>query len=409
MAVYDNLNYTYSPGVAPEVTQYVQRAAQRRILPDLVHMKDAQQQPLPMNNGKEVLFRKFVALSAATTPLSQGVTPAGQTLTQTSFRARVKSYGAHIELTDEMTYYSISNIVRESALLLAEQAQLTIDTLCRNAFNAGLNVQYAGANASRGVLEVTDTLTYAEVKKAVRTLKRQNIKPFSDGYYHAIVHPDAVYDLTSDAMWTDVSKYQARMKVEQYELGNIYGVRFYESTNAKVFEVETYVYGTTAYITASANYDATNNEITYSTTISDDEANQMIGKLVNVQYTKSETNYVTPMCIMSVDITNKKIKFRWQPASAVTDEWTTAQTLKIVPTGAGASDIDVFSTLVYGRDSFGVIRLAGEGAVRTAVYPPGGRDDPEAQRGLASWWLKGFCAVIINDDAVVRIEHGATA
>jgi len=409
MAVFDNLNTTYAAGLKPEITEYYQRVMQERLLPELVHMRDAATLPLPMNNGNVMTFRKLVSLSVDTTPLAQGVTPAGATLTETSFQLRVKSYGKHIELTDELQYYSLSNMTREAATALRENAIKTLDTVARDAFQAGLNVQYAGSNTVRGTIAASDKLTYAEVKEAVRTLKRQDVKPFPDGYYHAIVHPDAVYDLTSDSMWTDVSKYQDRMKVEKYEIGNIYGVRFYESTNAKVFQVETYVYGTTASIVASENYDATNNEITYDTTISYDEAAQMIGKLVNVQYTDG-SDYVTPMCIMSVDTTNKKIKFRWQPAAAVTDNWTTAKTLTIVPTGAGASDVDVYATLVYGRDSIGTPKLAGEGQIRTTIIPPTPtKDDPHGQRALAAWTAKGFGAGILVQDAVVRIEHGATA
>jgi N4-gp56 family major capsid protein len=408
MAVFDNINLTYSPGVAPEVTQYFQRTVEERALPELVHLRDAQMRPMPQGNGKVANFRKLVALAPITTPLAEGVTPDGGTLTEIAFSARLKSYGHYITLSDEMNYFSLSNMTLETAKLLREQALLSLDTTGRDAINAGLNVQYAGANTVRGTIASTDKLTYAEIKEAVRTLKRQNVKPFADGYYHAIVHPDAVYDLTSDAMWTDVSKYQDRMKVEKYEIGNIYGVRFYESTNAKVFDVETYLYGTTTSIVASENYDSTNNEITYSISISDAEANQLTGKLVNVQYTDG-SDYVTPMCVMSVDTTNKKIKFRWQPASSVYTNWTTAKTLTIVPLGGGASDVSVFSTVVYGRDAFGTIRLAGEGRIGTGIYPPGGRDDPLKQRGIAAWFVKGFCAIILNDDAIVRIEHGATA
>ena len=73
----------------------------------------------------------------------------------------------------------------------------------------------------------------------MRTLKRNNCKPFSDGFYHAIVHPDTVYDLQSDTMWVDVAKYQDKQKVEKGELGCIHKVKFYESTSAKTFTAKT--------------------------------------------------------------------------------------------------------------------------------------------------------------------------
>lgn len=412
MAVFDNLNYTYSSGVAPAVVQYYERTLLENMKPEMVHSRDAQKRALPLNNGKRVQFRRFTPFSAITTPLVEGVTPAGQTLEETAFTAMVKPYGGHVELTDEMDFYMLDNMHQETAELLADQAALSLDTISRDALNAGMNVQYTGANTSRGTIAATDKLTYADIKKAVRTLRRNNVRPFPDGYYHAIVHPDTVFDLTSDSMWVDVAKYQDKQPVEKYELGTIYKVKFFESTNAMVFKAQSYIYGSTSAIVASADYDATNRELTTSAAITADDARAMTGLMVNVQYTSSATNYVTPMCIESVDYVNKKIKFRWNPDSTVTANWTTAKSLKIVPYGGGASGAPVYSTLVYGQDAFGTIELGGNGKnVQILIKPVGssGALDPLDQRGTIAWKVKGFCTVILQDDFIVRIESGATA
>lgn len=413
MAVMDNLNYTYSPGVAPAVIQYYERTLLENMKPEMVHARDAQKRALPLNNGKRVQFRRFTPFDAITTPLAEGVTPAGQTLVETAFTAMVKPYGGHVELTDEMDFYMLDNMHQETAKLLADQAALSLDTISRNALNAGMNVQYAGANTARATIAATDKLSYAEIKKAVRALRRKNVRPFADGYYHAIVHPDTVYDLTSDTMWVDVSKYQDKQKVEKYELGTIYKVKFFESTNAMVFKAKSYLWGTTADLTASANFDVTNKCLTYSASgITEDIAREMTGQLVYVQYTASSTNYVTPMCIERWDATNKKVYFRWVPGTTVTDNWTTAKTLKIVPYGGGASGASVYSTLVYGQDAFGTIELGGNGQnVQIIIKPVGssGALDPLDQRGTVAWKVKGFCTVILQDDFIIRIETGATA
>lgn len=410
MAVFDNLNYTYSPGVAPAVVQYYERTLLENMQPEMVHARDAQKRSLPLNNGKRVQFRRFTPFDAITTPLAEGVTPAGQTLVETAFTAMVKPYGGHVELTDEMDFYMLDNMHQETAKLLADQAALSLDTISRNALNAGMNVQYTGSNTTRGTIAASDKLTYADIKKAVRSLRRKNVRPFPDGYYHAIVHPDTVFDLTSDTMWVDVSKYQDKQKVEKYELGTIYKVKFFESTNAMVFKAKTYLYGTTADITASANFDAVNKCLTTAATISEDVARELTGQLVYVQFTKSSTNTVTPMCIERVDAAAKKIYFRWVPAS--TSDWTTTNSLKIVPYGGGASGAAVYSTLVYGQDAFGTIELGGNGKnVQILIKPVGssGALDPLDQRGTIAWKVKGFCTVILQDDFIIRIESGATA
>lgn len=409
MAVFDNLNKTYSPGVAPSVVEYYERSLLENMKPEMVHNRDAQKRTLPEHNGKTVKFRRFTPFAAITEPLAEGVTPAGQTLTETAFTAMVKPYGGHVELTDEINFYLLDNMHQETAKLLADQAALSLDTISRNALNAGMNVQYANSKTSRGALASTDKLTFAEIKTAVRNLKRKNVKPFADGFYHAIVHPDVVHDLTADTMWVDVAKYQDKVKTERYELGTIYKVKFFESTNAMVFKAQTYIYGTKASLTATA-FDAATKCMTVSDSISEDDARAMTGLLVNVQITKSSANSVTPMCIERVDATNKKVYFRWVPAS--TTDWTTTNDLKIVPYGGGASGADVYSTLIYGENAFGTIELGGTGRnVQIIINAPGssGALDPLAQRGTIAWKVKGFCTVILQDDFIVRLESGATA
>ena len=409
MAVFDNLNKTYSPGVAPSVVEYYERSLLENMKPEMVHNRDAQKRTLPEHNGKTVKFRRFTPFAAITEPLAEGVTPAGQTLTETAFTAMVKPYGGHVELTDEINFYLLDNMHQETAKLLGDQAALSLDTISRNALNAGMNVQYANSKTSRGALASTDKLTFAEIKTAVRNLKRKNVKPFADGFYHAIVHPDVVHDLTEDTMWKDVSKYQDKVKTERYELGTIYKVKFFESTNAMVFKAQTYIYGTKTSLTATS-FDAATKCMTVSDSISEDDARAMTGMLVNVQITKSSANSVTPMCIERVDATNKKVYFRWVPAS--TTDWTTTNTLKIVPYGGGASGADVYSTLIYGENAFGTIELGGTGQnVQIIINAPGssGAMDPLAQRGTIAWKVKGFCTVILQDDFIVRLESGATA
>lgn len=405
MAVFDNLNKTYSPGVAPSVVEYYERSLLENMKPEMVHNRDAQKRTLPEHNGKTVKFRRFTPFAAITEPLAEGVTPAGQTLTETAFTAMVKPYGGHVELTDEINFYLLDNMHQETAKLLADQAALSLDTISRNALNAGMNVQYANSKTSRGALSSTDKLTFAEIKTAVRNLKRKNVKPFADGFYHAIVHPDVVHDLTADTMWVDVSKYQDKVKTERYELGTIYKVKFFESSNAMVFKAQT----SNASLTATA-FDAATKCMTVSDSISEDEARAMTGRLVNVQITKESAVSVTPMCIERVDATNKKVYFRWVPAS--TTDWTTSNALKIVPYGGGASGADVYSTLIYGENAFGTIELGGTGRnVQIIINAPGssGALDPLAQRGTIAWKVKGFCTVILQDDFIVRLESGATA
>ena len=412
MAVFDNLNYSYSPGVAPSVVQYYHRSFLPNVKPEMVHNRDAQRQVLPQHNGKTVTFRRMTSLPAITTPLVEGVTPEGQAMVETAFTVMVKPYGGHIEVTDELNFYLLNDKHQQAVTLLSDQASLSLDTISRNAINAGLNVQYAGSNTSRSTITAADKLTYQDIKKAVRTLRRANAKPFADGFFHGITHTDVYFDLTSDDMWIDVAKYQDKGRVDKYELGTIYKVKMFESTNAMVFTAQTEIVKGIASIAASANFDAEKREMAYNVAIDNDTARALTGLMVNVQYTANSTKYTTPMCIESVDVVAKKIKFRWVPGADVTSKWTTANTLSVVPYGGGASGAPVYSTLVYAQDSYGSVELGGDGRnVEIIINPPGssGAADPLKQRGTIAWKVKGFCTAILQDDFIVRIESGASA
>ena len=149
MAVFDNMNYSTSQGVAPGVVDYHERNLLENMKPEMLYARDAQKRTLPENNGKHVQFRRMIPYEACTEPLKEGVTPAGQEIKQTAFTAMVKPYGRHVELTDELNFYQLDNMHQEVAKLLSDQAVLSLDTICRDALCAGLNVQYAGGKTGR--------------------------------------------------------------------------------------------------------------------------------------------------------------------------------------------------------------------------------------------------------------------
>lgn len=409
MAVYDQMNYSYDPGVSPTLQDYFQRQALKNVQPNLGYASDAQMIEQPEHNGKHVHFHRFTELPAITKPLYEGVTPEGQKLTETDFSVMTKPYGGYIPYTDEFDLFHIDNMTKAMSDRLNNQARLSIDTIVRDEISAGLNVMYPGAVTSRAALTKANVINYAVIKRVVRKLKKAGAQPFSDGYYHAKIDHDTYFDLTQDQHWIDVATYQSDTRVQQYELGTIYKVKFFEVDNGKTFANETYLYGTKTALTATA-FSAATRTMTVSDTISEDEARELTGKMVYVQYTKSSTDYVTPMCIEYVDATAKTIKFRWVPET--TTDWTTTNTLKIVPSGGSSNGDEVHATLIYGRDAYGIVQLGGRGTpnIQTIVKAPGssGSDDPLNQRGTIAWKVKHFCAAIIQDDFIVRVEHGVS-
>lgn len=409
MAVYDNMNYSYDAGIAPTLRDFMQREALKNVEPNLGYLSDAQMIEQPKNNGKHVNFFRYTELPAITKPLYEGVTPDGQKLTETSFSVMTKPYGGFMAITDELDLFHIDKKSLAISERLNRQARLSIDTVGRDQIMAGLNVMYPGSKTSRAALTKADVMNYAVIKRVVRSLKKKGAQPFPDGYYHAKIDHDTYFDLTQDTHWIDVAKYQNDTRVQKYELGTIYKVKFFEVDNGKIFTNETYLYGTKTALTATA-FDAASRTMTVSDTISENEGRELTGKMVYVQYTKSSTNYVTPMCIERVYPTTKEIVFRWVPAT--TTDWTTTNALKIVPSGGASNGDEVHATIIYGQDAYGMVKLGGKGKpnIQIIIKAPGssGSEDPLNQRGTIAWKVPHFACAVLQDDFIVRVEHGVS-
>ena len=210
---------------------------------NLVHDQFGQKRPIPKNGGKTIEFRKFSPLAKATTPLTEGVTPSGNSLTVTNITATVQQYGDFIVQSDVLELTALDNTILEATKLLGRQAGTTLDTVVRNVLQAGTNVTYCPklaadgtetAVTSRAGLDATAQLTVDVVNQVVAKLRAQNA-PTINGKYVAIIHPYVAYDLMRDPAWIDAHKYAQPENLYEGELGEIGGVRFVQSTEAKVY------------------------------------------------------------------------------------------------------------------------------------------------------------------------------
>ena len=208
----------------------------------LVHDQFGQKRPIPANGGKTIEFRKFSSLAKALTPLTEGVTPDGKTLDVSTITATVSQYGDFITQSDMLELTALDNTILEATKLLGRQAGATLDTVVRNVLQAGTNVTYcpkvAGgvetAVTSRANLDATAQLTVKVLQQVVAKLRAQNA-PTINGKYVAIVHPYVAYDLMRDPEWIDAHKYAQPTNLYEGEIGEIAGIRFVQTTEAKIY------------------------------------------------------------------------------------------------------------------------------------------------------------------------------
>lgn len=306
------LNTTTSSGMTAEMKTFYSKYLIENAKPALVYDQFGQKHNIPKNGGKTIEFRKYSPLPKATTPLTEGVTPAGKALTVSTVTATVKQYGDFVPLTDMLLLIAIDNNLVQALDLLGAQAGATLDTVTREILMGGTSVQYAeGQVTSRATLTAEHKLTVKAVRLAARFLKKQNA-PKIDGGYVAIIHPDIAYDIQDDPDWKEWNKYTTSDKMFQGEIGKIANVRFVETTEAKIFAK------------------------------------------------------------------------------------------------AGASNQDVYATLVLGANAYGTTNIEG-GGLETIVKQlgSGGTEDPLNQRGTAGWKATKT-AVRLVEQFMVRVETGSS-
>ena len=312
-----NTNVTTDSGLSKEMKTFYSDYLIDMAEPNLVHDQFGQKHPIPKNGGKIIEFRKYDSLPKALTPLTEGVTPNGQKLSMSVITSNVQQYGGYIELSDILLLTAIDNNLVQATKLLGSQAGRTLDTITREVLNGGTNVQYAeGQVTARNALvggqaSGNHYLTVDAVRRAVRFLKVMNA-PKINGSYVGIIHPDVSYDLMSDPKWVNVKTYSDPDGIYEGEIGKIEGVRFVETSEAKVFE------------------------------------------------------------------------------------------------GAGASGVDVYSTLILGADAYGVTEITG-GGLEHIVKQLGsaGTADPLNQRATAGWKATKTAERLV-EQYMVRIETAST-
>lgn len=262
-AVEDPVNTTESASLSPGMRTFYSKLLRDQTEPKLYHDQFAQKKDVPANNGKVINFRRINKLPKTTTPLTEGVTPDGQSLSMEDFTAELKQYGGWVPLTDWLLMTATDINLVEAIDALHSQAARTLDTITREVINAGTNVQYGADSVSaRNLLSEDDKLTVDCIKRAVRKLELQDAERPDGNYYSAIIHPDCAYDLTNDPQWQKPHEYVDTKNIYSGEIGETAGVRFVKTTEAKVWAkasadgkdvYSTLVIGKDAYGTTSIN------------------------------------------------------------------------------------------------------------------------------------------------------------
>ena len=229
-------NVTTTNQADPGVDAYFARELLERPLPWNSYALFADLKPLPSKMSETIRFRRYAALTPATTALTEGVEPDGSLLAKTDTTAAVAQYGDFVYLTDLLRGVSLEDIVQETQDLLLDQMGQTLNRLARAVLIAGDNVQYASSATTTATVTAGMILNSEELAEAVLTLKNGDAKEITrpvnptPGFnttpipaaFILFASPATIRDLSKDPNWIPVSQYaQPDQRLGSYEVGSV--------------------------------------------------------------------------------------------------------------------------------------------------------------------------------------------
>jgi N4-gp56 family major capsid protein len=188
------------------------------------------------SRGTSVTFTIASDLAEATTALTEtsDVTPVA--MSDSYVTVTPLEYGNAVQLTAKLGATAFLEVNPIAANVVGWNAGISTDGIARNAAGAGTQVAYT-AGTTRAGLAKTNTLTGNDVRRAVATLRKNNVPTFN-GMYKGLIHPDVSYDFrgaTGGTNWSDPHVYSDPSGIFNGVIGNFQGVQFMETPRAPFF------------------------------------------------------------------------------------------------------------------------------------------------------------------------------
>jgi N4-gp56 family major capsid protein len=220
---------------------------------ELVAYQFATKLTLPKGRGTTYYATRFNRLSLPFAPLSEGVPPAGETMSISQVSAVAQQWGDTVTITDIAEGTIFHPVLKEAVNLLGIQAKELLERNTMNALLAGTQVNYINSRGSRTALQsgdVLDTTTVIRTNAAMITLgarrflgsemsdimvdaemggKDASSNPRSQPHFTAIIHPLVAADFGQNSTVINAWSYSDVNRLYNFEAGEWRGIRFCES------------------------------------------------------------------------------------------------------------------------------------------------------------------------------------
>lgn len=205
--------------------------------PVLVLNKLGDAKPMPKNKGEVIKWRRPIPLPLATTPLVEGVTPAGTQFRYEDVQATLQEYGDWMPLTNKVADLHEDQVGSDMARMAGEQAASTIEALTWGVVRAGTNAIFANGAARNAV---NTSISLSMVRKAVRILQANKARRITsildstpryntvnvEASYVAVAHTDMEGNIRKLPGFKSIADYGNRKLLVPEELGSVENIRF---------------------------------------------------------------------------------------------------------------------------------------------------------------------------------------
>lgn len=143
-------------------------------------------------------LRRWAPLQAHTVPLTEGIPPISDKGSVEEYTIPAYQYGRYMEFTDKVDFAQIDPIIAHYTKEYSLVAMETFDMLARECLFGLANKYYANAAENFEALTVASQPNMTDLRLIVLSLKKQLVKPRSNGRYHVIASPEFFFDMIND-------------------------------------------------------------------------------------------------------------------------------------------------------------------------------------------------------------------
>ena len=208
--------------------------------------KFADIKPIPRNKAETIKFRRPIPFTAATTPLTEGVTPSARQMLYEDVTVSLLQFGEVVVITDKVHDLNEDPVLQDAAMMAGENAGRTLEQVIYGVVKGGTSVFYANG-ASRPAVNTAISLN--KQRLVTRYLKNQKAKKFTrilsgsvmigtrpvEASYVCVAHTDLEADIRNLTGFVPKAEYGQRQLLCDHEIGSVEDVRYVLSPDLEAF------------------------------------------------------------------------------------------------------------------------------------------------------------------------------